>query len=153
MLRDDIAQALKGAMKAKDQRATSTLRLILAAIKDRDIAARGQGNTEGVDETEVMKVLQTMIKQRQESVALYQQGGRQDLVDQESAEIRIIRGFLPAQMSEEDIARAVAEAAVEQGATCLKDMGRTMAYLRERYAGRMDFARAGALLKERLAAR
>lgn len=152
MLRDDIGQALKTAMKAKDQRAVSTLRLILAAIKDRDIAARGQGNPDGIDDAEVMKVLQTMVKQRHDSIALYQKGGRQDLVEQETGEIGIIEGFLPAQMTDAAIAAAVEAAVLELEASALKDMGRTMAHLRERYAGQMDFARAGALLKARLGA-
>lgn len=152
MLREDINQALKSAMKAKDQRATSTLRLILAAIKDRDIAARGQGNPDGISDADVMKVLQTMVKQRQESIELYHKGGRQDLVEQESQEIRIIRDFLPEQMSEAETAAAVAETARELGASGLKDMGRTMAALRERYAGRMDFAKASAQLKNLLGA-
>lgn len=152
MLRDDINQALKDAMKAKDARAVSTLRLILAAIKDRDIAARGEGNAEGIGDAEVMKVLETMVKQRRESIALYAKGGRQDLVEQETAEIGIIQRFLPEQMSEDEIAAAVEGAVAELGAVSLKDMGRTMAYLRERYAGRMDFAKAGALLKARLGA-
>jgi hypothetical protein len=152
MLRDDIGQALKDAMKAKDPRAVSTLRLILAAIKDRDIAARGDGNPDGIGDAEVMKVLQTMVKQRHDSIALYARGGRQDLVEQEAAEIGIIERFLPEQMSEKEIAAAVDAAVTELEAGSLKDMGRTMAHLRERYAGQMDFARAGALLKARLGA-
>ncbi|MPY70742.1 MAG: GatB/YqeY domain-containing protein [Alphaproteobacteria bacterium] len=151
MLRDDISAALKESMKAKNARAVSTLRLILAAIKDRDIAARGEGNADGIGDDEVMRVLQTMVKQRQESIKLYEQGGRQDLVDQESAEIDIIRSFLPAPMSTDEIAVAVDAAIGELGAASIKDMGRTMAHLREHYAGRMDFGRASGLLKERLA--
>jgi uncharacterized protein YqeY len=151
MLRDDINGALKDAMKAKNPRAVSTLRLILAAIKDRDIAARGDGNADGIDEEGVMRVLQTMVKQRQESIKLYEQGGRQDLVDQESEEVEIIRSFLPEPMTADEIAAAVAAAIEEQGASSIKDMGPTMALLRDRYAGRMDFGRASALLKERLA--
>ena len=151
MLRDDISAALKESMKAKNARAVSTLRLILAAIKDRDIAARSEGNADGIGDDEVMRVLQTMVKQRQESIKLYEQGGRQDLVDQESAEIDIIRSFLPAPMSADEIAAAVDTAIGELGAASIKDMGRTMAHLREHYAGRMDFGRASGLLKERLA--
>lgn len=151
MLRDDISAALKESMKAKNTRAISTLRLILAAIKDRDIAARGEGNADGIGDDEVMRVLQTMVKQRHESIKLYEQGGRQDLVDQESEEIDIIRSFLPAPMSADEIAVAVDAAIGELGAASIKDMGRTMAHLREHYAGRMDFGRASSLLKERLA--
>jgi uncharacterized protein YqeY len=150
MLRDDISAALKDAMKAKNARGVSTLRLILAAIKDRDIAARGEGNADGIDEDGVMQVLQTMVKQRQESIKLYEQGGRQDLVDQETEEVAIIRGFLPEPMTEEQTAAAVSEAVDALGAASIKDMGRTMAHLREAYAGRMDFGRASALLKARL---
>ena len=152
MLLDEINQALKSAMKAKDQRATSTLRLILAAIKDRDIAARGQGNSEGISDADVTRVLQTMIKQRHESIELYARGGRHDLVEQESQEIDVIKEFLPEPMSDSDMTAAVSDAARELGAQGLKDMGRTMAYLRERYAGRMDFAKASAQLKNLLGA-
>jgi len=150
MLRDEFSAALKEAMKAKDQRATSTIRLIMAAVKDRDIAARGDGNAEGIGDADVMRVLQTMVKQRQESIAMYEQGGRQELADQEAEEIEIIRRFLPEQMSDDEIAAAVAAVIAETGAATLKDMGPTMAALRERYTGRMDFGKASAVLKQRL---
>ena len=152
MLRDDVGEALKAAMKAKDQAATSTLRMIMAAIKDRDIAARGQGNASPVGDAEVVKVLQSMVKQRQESVELYRKGARQDLVDKETQEIAIIQRFLPEQMTAAEMEKAVAEAAREIGATSVKDMGRAMALLRERHGGRMDFAQAGAQLKKLLGA-
>lgn len=152
MLRDNVGDALKSAMKAKDPQATSTLRMILAAIKDRDIAARGQGNADGVGDAEVVKVLQSMVKQRQESIELYRKGGRQDLVDKETQEIAVIQRFLPEQMTTAEMEKAVADAARELGATGLKDMGRTMALLRERHGGRMDFAQAGAQLKKLLGA-
>lgn len=152
MLRDDVSESLKTAMKAKDQAATSTLRMIMAAIKDRDIAARGQGNAGPVGDAEVVKVLQSMVKQRQESVELYKKGARQDLVDKETQEIAIIQRFLPEQMTAAEMEKAVAEAARELSATSLKDMGRTMALLRERHGGRMDFAQAGAQLKKLLSA-
>ncbi len=150
MLRENLNEALKGAMKAKNQRAVSTLRLILAAIKDRDIAARGEGNSEGISEDDVLKVLQTMVRQRQESIKLYQQGGRQDLVDQETEETEIIQTFLPEQMDAAAIDAVVAEAVSETGAGGLKEMGRVMALLRERYAGRMDFAAASKIAKQKL---
>ena len=153
MLRERIQQSLRDAMKAKNPRAVSTLRLILAAIKDRDIAARSGGDRDGVGDDEVMGVLQTMVKQRQESIRLYAQGGREDLAEAEAEETAIIRGFLPEPMTAEETAAAVDAAVDELGAAGIKDMGRTMAHLRERYAGRMDFARAGALLKERLGGR
>jgi uncharacterized protein YqeY len=152
MLRDDVGDALKSAMKARDTQATSTLRMILAAIKDRDIAARGQGQAGGIGDAEVVKVLQSMVKQRQESIELYRKGGRQDLVDKETQEIAVIQRFLPEQMTAAEMEKAVADAARELGATGLKDMGRTMALLRERHGGRMDFAQAGAQLKKLLGA-
>ena len=152
MLRDDISQALKASMKEKKPRATSTLRLILAAIKDRDIAARTDGNADGIGDDEVMKVLQTMIKQRNDSIAMYQQGNRPELAEQEAEEIEIIRRFLPRQMTDEEIAEAVDAVIAETGAAGIKDMGRTMGTLREQYAGRMDFGKASALLKQKLAA-
>jgi uncharacterized protein len=152
MLRDDITQALKIAMKGKDKIGTSTLRLIMAAIKDREIAARGKGDhdSEGLSDQEILSVMQTMVRQRHESIKMYEQGGRDDLVDQEKQEIAIIQGFLPKQMSAEKMTAAVAAVIAETGACGLKDMGRTMALLRERHAGQMDFGAASALLKERL---
>ena len=150
MLRDEISLALKGAMKAKKPKSVSTLRLILAAIKDRDIAARGAGNPDGISEEEVMKVLQTMVKQRQESITFYEKGDRSDLVKQESEEIKIIQEFLPEQMSEGEVFIAVNAAVDKLDAKNLKDMGRMMAFLRENYAGCMDFGKASALLKKRL---
>jgi len=156
MLRDDITQALKIAMKGKDKIGTSTLRLIMAAIKDREIASRGKGNGsgdndgDGVSDQEILSVMQTMVRQRHESIRMYEQGGRDDLVDREKQEIVIIQGFLPQQMSDEKMTNAVAAVLAETGASSLKDMGRTMALLRERHAGQMDFAAASAMLKERL---
>ena len=151
MLRQRLSDALKVAMKSKDRLATSTLRLILAAVKDRDIAARGKGNADGISDDEVMGVLQTMVRQRDESIVFYEKGERPELAEKEAQEIVVIRSFLPEQMDEEQLARAVTEAMDELGAASLKDMGRTMALLRERYAGRMDFAKASVLLKARLA--
>ncbi len=152
MLRDDITQALKIAMKGKDKIGTSTLRLIMAAIKDREIAARGKGDSdgEGVSDQEILSVMQTMVRQRHESIKMYEQGGRDDLVDREKQEIGIIQGFLPLPLSAEKMTEAVAAVLAETGASSLKDMGRTMALLRERHAGQMDFAAASAMLKERL---
>ncbi|HVO16529.1 MAG TPA: GatB/YqeY domain-containing protein [Alphaproteobacteria bacterium] len=149
-LRTRLNDALKSAMKAKDARAVSTVRLILAALKDRDIAARSKGNHEGIDDAEILQMLQTMVKQREESIALYEKGGRLELAQQEQEEIDIIRGYLPKQLSDEEIARAVKEVVAELGAANLKDMGRTMAALRERYAGQMDFAKASGVLKAQL---
>ncbi len=137
-------------MKAKDQCAVSTLRLILAALKDRDIAARGKGRSEGIGEEEILDMLQKMVRQRRDSIEMFEKGGRQDLVDKESAEIAVIEGFLPKQLDETELRDAVAEVIGELEAATIKDMGRVMGALKERYAGRMDFGRASALAKERL---
>ena len=150
MLRQRLNDDLKAAMKSRDQRATSALRLILAALKDRDIAARDRGITNGVDEPEIFDLLQKMVRQRQESIALYQKAGRQELVDQEQGEINIIERFLPKKMSEAEANAAIAAVVQELGATTIKDMGRVMAALKERYAGRMDFAKVGQQVKQKL---
>ncbi len=150
-MREQLAQALKTALKAKDQRTLSTVRLILAALKDRDIAARTRGTGEGITDDEILALLQSMIKQRHESIALYEQGGRLELAEQEAEEIEVIKRFLPVQMEEADQANAVDDTIADLKAESLKDMGRVMAALKERYAGRMDFAKASALVKTRLA--
>ncbi len=150
MLRTRLNDALKQAMLAKNQRAVSTVRLILAALKDRDIAARSRGVTDGIEEAEILSMLQTMIKQRNESIGLYEQGGRLELAEQEREEIAVIEGFLPRQMSEEEVRAAVQEAVADTGASCIKDMGKVMAELKARHAGRMDFAKAGGVVKQRL---
>lgn len=152
MLRTRLNEALKQAMLAKNQRAVSTVRLILAALKDRDIAARSRGVTDGIDEAEILSMLQTMIKQRGESIKLYEQGGRLELAEQEREEIAIIEGFLPKQMSEEEVAAAVKTVVEEIGATCIKDMGKVMAELKVRYAGQMDFAKVSGAVKQQLSA-
>jgi uncharacterized protein YqeY len=151
MLRNEISEALKDAMRAKEERATSTLRLILAALKDRDIAARGKGEEETIGDDELIVLLQSMIKQRHDSIAAYTKGGRQDLADGEAEEITIIERFLPEQMSEADIADAVAAEIAECEASSLKQMGQVMAALRMRHAGSMDFSKASQLVKARLA--
>jgi uncharacterized protein YqeY len=150
MLRDRLNEELKLAMKAKDQRAVSTLRLILAALKDRDIAARGRGNTEGIGEDEIHEMMQKMVRQRRESIDLYAKGNRPDLVQQEEEEIAIIQRFLPQPLDDAATSAAVAETVTELGATGLKDMGRVMAALKQRYGGRMDFGKAGTLVKQKL---
>ncbi|NUB16930.1 GatB/YqeY domain-containing protein [Azospirillum brasilense] len=152
MLRTRLNEALKQAMLAKNQRAVSTVRLILAALKDRDIAARSRGVTDGIDEAEILSMLQTMIKQRGESIKLYEQGGRLELAEQEREEITIIEGFLPKQMSEAEVAAAVKTVVDEIGATCIKDMGKVMAELKARYAGQMDFAKVSGTVKQQLSA-
>ncbi len=150
MLREKFKEALKDAMKSRNERATATLRLIQAALKDRDIAARGRGKMDGIDETEILSMLQTMIKQRKESISHFEQGGRLELAQQEQEEIGVIEGFLPKQMGDAEAAKAVADLIAELGAASIKDMGRTMAALRERYAGQMDFTKASALVKQAL---
>ena len=150
MLRQRLNDDLKAAMKSRDQRATSALRLILAALKDRDIAARDRGITNGVDEPEIIDMLQKMVRQRQESIAMFQKAGRQELVDQEQGEINIIERYLPKKMSEEETNAAITGVVAELGASTIKDMGRVMAALKERYAGRMDFAKVGQQVKQKL---
>lgn len=151
MLRSRLKDCLAAAMKAKDKPAVSTLRLILAALKDRDIAARSKGNLAGIDDGAILDLLQSMVRQRQESIAMYQTAGRTDLAEQEAKEIEIIKQFLPEQLGEGEMAAAVGEVIAEIGAKTLKDMGKTMAVLKERYAGQMDFAKASAIVKQKLA--
>ena len=150
MLRDDVSAELKQAMRSKNTVKTATLRLILAAIKDRDIAARTDGVFEGIGEDEVLKVLQTMVKQRRESIKMYEQGNRPELAAQEAQEIAIIQSFLPEQMDDLEIESAVKAVIDEIEANSLKDMGASMGLLRERYSGRMDFGKASAILKSEL---
>jgi uncharacterized protein YqeY len=150
MLREAFADRLKQAMKARDARTVSTVRLILAALKERDVAARGQGNPEGVAEDEIQRLLQGMIKQRRESIALYEQGNRSDLVQQELDEIAVIETFLPRQFEEAEIEGAAAAIIAETEASGIKDMGKVMAALRARHAGVIDFGRAGAIVRRLL---
>lgn len=150
MFRTRLNEALKEAMRAKNPRAVSTLRLILAALKDRDIAARGRGVTDGIDEEEILSMLQTMIKQRREAISLYEQGGRLELAEQEREEIVIIETFLPKQFNDAEVREVVTKVIADIGAASIKDMGRTMAELRTRYAGQMDFGKASGYVKEKL---
>ncbi len=151
MLRNRFPERLKDALRSKDQRTISTVRLILAALKDRDIAARGRGKTDGIGEDEILQMLQTMVKQRRDAIEMYKTGQRDDLVRQEEEEIVIIESFLPKQLGEAEMDAAVAAVVTELGATGIKDMGRVMGALKERYAGQMDFAKASAVAKRRLA--
>jgi uncharacterized protein YqeY len=151
MLRAQLTDALKVAMKAKNDRAVSTLRLILAALKDRDIAARTKGNPDGITDDEIRQMMQNMIKQRRESIALYEQGGRCELAQQEAEEITVIEGFLPKQLGDADIQAAAKALITEIGAQGIKDMGRTMAAMKQRYAGQMDFSKASLVVKQLLA--
>jgi uncharacterized protein YqeY len=154
-MRERINEAMKDAMKSGDKARVSTLRLINAAIKDRDIAARAddKGQATGkdrADEQEILGLLQKMIKQRRESAETYRQAGRLDLAEKEEAEIVVIEEFLPRQMNEDEMRAAVKDVMSEIGCCGLKDMGRTMGLLKERFAGRMDFGRASAMVKEEL---
>lgn len=149
-MRQQFNEALKTAMLARDSRTTSTVRLIVAALKDRDIAARGRGVIDGISDDEVLQMLQQMVKQRRESITLYEQGARLDLAQQELDEIEIIGRFLPKQMSESEMTAAVTGVLAEISAASLKDMGRAMAVLKERFSGSMDFTKASALVKAKL---
>ena len=149
MLRDDINNALKAAMKAKDERRISTLRLVNSTLKNADIEARGQGKGPLGDD-ELLGLLQKMVKQRHESIDLYEKGGRSELAQQEREEIAIIAAYLPKQMSEDEVKAAVAQAIQEIGAAGMKDMGKVIGALKSKYAGKMDFAKASALVKSAL---
>lgn len=150
MLRARLNDALKDAMKSKDQCATATLRLILAALKDRDIAARGNGQSEGVDEDQILELLQKMIRQRRESIDAYEKGKRPDLVEKETKEIAVIERFLPTPLSEAETRAAIESVISELEASTIKDMGKVMGTLKERFPGRMDFGKASALVKQAL---
>ncbi|OFW98356.1 MAG: glutamyl-tRNA amidotransferase [Alphaproteobacteria bacterium RIFCSPHIGHO2_12_FULL_66_14] len=150
MLRDKLNDAMKEAMRARDQAALGTIRLILAKLKDVDIAARTEASREGVADDKILSMMQGMIKQRNESIVLYEKGNRADLVDKEKAEIAVIERFLPKQMDEAGIEAAVREAVTAAGATTVKDMGGVMAALKAKYAGQMDFAKASAAVKKAL---
>ena len=150
MLRIQISEALKSSMKAKEKRATSTLRLILAALKDRDIAARGKGGDDEISDDEILGMLQKMIEQRHESIEFYKQGGRLDLAKEEAEEIEIIERFLPKRLDENETTAAISAVIDELGAANIKDMGRTMAALKQSYAGRMDFSKVSTIVKQRL---
>ena len=148
-LRDNINNAVKDAMRAKDERKLSTLRMVNSTIKNADIAARGEGKPLLID-GEILVVLQKMIKQRQESVELYEKGGRAELAEQERAESAIISAYLPTQMSEDDVKAAIASEIAASGAAGIKDMGKVIAALKAKYAGQMDFGKASGLVKAAL---
>jgi hypothetical protein len=151
MIREDIDAALKASMRARDDKLkVSTLRLVTAAIKDRDIAARGEDRCNGVTDEEILGILVKMVKQREDSAVAFENGGRPELAAQERKEIEVIRAFLPRQMSEAEIEQAVSKLVADLNAKGLKDMGRVMGALKQRHAGAMDFGRAGALVKKAL---
>lgn len=150
-LRDRISTDLKQAMKDRDATRLSTLRLISAAIKDRDIALRGEGDDRVLSDAELVAILTKMVKQRQDSMRAYEEGGRLELVEREHAEITVIEGYLPRQLDEDEINAAVDAVVAETGANSIRDMGRVIALLKERHAGQMDFGKVGPLVKTRLA--
>ncbi|HUO98942.1 MAG TPA: GatB/YqeY domain-containing protein [Rhizomicrobium sp.] len=151
-LRDSLNNAVKEAMKARDQKRLGCLRLVQANIKDKDIASRTEESREGISDDEILALFGKLIKSREDSIALYEKGGRPELAAAERDEIAIIREFMPKQMDEAETHAAIAAAIAETGAASLKDMGKVMAALKERYAGKMDFAKVGPAVKARLAA-
>jgi uncharacterized protein len=149
-MRERLQAALKDAMRAKEAERLSTLRLINAAIKDREIAARGDGVEAGVSDGDILGILGKMVKQRQESARAYEEGGRLELAEKELNEIKVIEEFLPRQLTADEVDSAIVEAVAEAGATSIRDMGRVMALLKAKYTGQMDFGAAGPRVKDRL---
>jgi uncharacterized protein YqeY len=150
MLRERLTATLKTSMKEKNQVAVSTLRLILTAVKDRDIAARSKGVDDGISDADILQVLQTMVRQRHDSIEMYKQGNRPELAAREAEEITVIEGFMPRQLGDAEIEVAIASVIEDTGASSIKDMGKAMGALRERFAGQMDFGKASAMLKAKL---
>ncbi len=151
-LRQSITDAVKDAMKSKDSLRVSTLRLVNAAIKDRDIAARAEDRCDGIDDSEILSLLSKMVKQREESAQTYEENARPELAERERAEISIVREFMPKPLSDDDMTEAVGNIITELDATGLKDMGKVMGRLKTDFAGRIDMGKAGALVKAKLGA-
>jgi len=149
-LRQTIMDALKDAMRAKQERETGTIRMMIAKMRERDIEVRPSGNMDGISDAEIMSMLEGMVKQRRESITLYEKGNRPELAEQEAAEIAIIEKFLPQKMAAEAVNAAIAETIAAIGAKEIKDMGKVMNALKEKYAGQMDFAQVGAAIKAKL---
>jgi uncharacterized protein YqeY len=149
-LRDTFTTALKESLKAGDQRRLSTVRMILAALKERDIDARGKGNPDGIAEADIQRMMQGLIKQRREAIDLYKQGNRPELAQQEQEEIAVIESFLPQQMSDAAAEAAIKHVIAAVGAQSVKDMGRVMAALKEKHAGQLDLSKAGGMVKKLL---
>lgn len=149
-LRDRVMAEMKQAMKEKNTTRVSTLRLINAAIKDRDIAARGEGREEGVSDADVLAILGKMVKQRQESARQYEEAGRFDLAEREQVEIAVIEDFLPRQLNDDEVAKAVEAAITQVGGSSIRDMGKVMGVLKGEYTGQMDFGAVGPMVKDRL---
>ena len=150
MLRSELNDALNSAMKTKDTCAVGTIRLILASIKDQDICTRTDGDTDGISDDQVLALLNTMVKQRRESIRLYEQGGRLELAQREQAEIDVIRRFMPSQLEGESFQAAIQDAILEVDAKTIKDMGKTMALHKQKYPGQMDFSKASGVVREKL---
>lgn len=148
-MRDDINDSLKDALKARDSRRAATLRLINAAIKDRDIAARGEGKDQ-ISDDDILALLQKMVKQREESIAVYTKAGRDDLVEQEEAEIVIIKDYLPKPLGDEEVSAEIDAAIAETGAEGLRDMGKVVGALKAKFPGRIDFGKASRIVKDKL---
>ena len=150
MLRQELNDALKTAMKAKEERAVSTLRMVLAGLKDKDIAARGKGVTTGISDDDIRQMMQNMIRQRRDSIVMYEKGGRAELVQQETEEIAVIERFLPKQMGPAEVEAAARAVIAELGAKDIKDMGKVMAAMKQRFAGQMDLSQVGPAVKKLL---
>ncbi len=149
--RIELTNSMKEAMKAKDELTLGTVRMVLAKIKDQDIAARSSGNQDGITDGEIASLMQNMIKQRQESSKMYRDGNRPELADKEDSEIKVIEGFLPKQLSDEEVQKVVEQIIASTGASSIKDMGKVMGELKSNYAGQLDMGKAGAVIKQKLA--
>lgn len=150
MIREQLKEQMKQAMINKETEKLATIRLIMAAIKDKDIASRTEESREGISDEAILSVLTSMIKQRNDSIAMYNQGNRPDLAQKEEAEIEVIHLFMPAQLSDEEVSSAIQAAVAETGAESMKDMGKVMACLKAKYAGQMDFSKVSAIIKASL---
>lgn len=149
--RTELTNALKEAMKAKDELVMNTIRMVIAKMKEQDIEARAKGNMDGISDGEILSLMQNMIKQRQESAKMFRDGARPELAEKEDNEIKVIEKFLPAQLSDEDVQKVVEQLVAATGATSIRDMGKVMAELKAKYAGQLDMAKAGAVIKQKLA--
>ncbi|MFA5592424.1 MAG: GatB/YqeY domain-containing protein [Micavibrio sp.] len=150
--RENINSAMKEALKNKEMEKLATVRLILSALKDKDIASRTEGRNDGIDEAGVLSLLQSMIKQRTESAKIYRENNRAELAEKEEAEIATIESFLPQQLSDEEVAKVIEEIIASTGAASIKDMGKVMGELKTRYAGQLDMGKAGGVIKSKLSA-
>lgn len=150
MLRARLSDALKDSMRAKEERKVGTIRLVLAAMKSKDIEARPSGNAEGIGDPEILQMMNGMIKQRRESIEMYEKGNRPELAKQEAEEIEIIQSFMPKQMDEGEVVAAIKDAVAQSGAASVKDMGKVMAVLKEKYTGKMDFSKVSGVVKQQL---